>query len=239
MWVSHPSPIPVGFWRSVGMSINTFAVESTMDQLAALAGQDAYLFRRGLLNNARWVAVLDAVANLCNWSAGPAPGHGRGIAIGGYANSIVAEVVDVSLVAGNGYDGQPALFKVNNVWIALDCYLTVNPSQVQAQLTGGMVHGLNAALYGHQSFVGGVPQFPNFYQNRVIRMDEMPRVAVTLIPNPAQSVQTTAIGGVGELGVFALAPALATAYVNAGGTRFTTLPFFPNAWMGGVNNPNI
>jgi hypothetical protein len=134
MYVTHPSPIPVGFWRSVGMSINTFAVESTIDQMAALAGKDPYLFRRGLLTDPRWIALLDAVANLSNWSAGPAPGHGMGIAIGGYANSIVAEVVDVSLVSGNGYDGQPSLFKVNNVWIAMDCYLTVNPSQVQAVL---------------------------------------------------------------------------------------------------------
>jgi isoquinoline 1-oxidoreductase beta subunit len=239
MWVSHPSPIPVGFWRSVGMSINTFAVESTIDQLAALAGQDPYLFRRGLLTDSRWIGVLDAVASLSNWSHGPAPGHGLGIAIGAYANSIVAEVVDVSLVAGNGYDGQPNVFKVNNVWIAMDCYLTVNPGQVQTQLVGGMVHGLNAALYGRQSFVNGVPQLPNFYQNRVIRLDEMPQVAVTLIPNPAQSVQTTPIGGVGELGVFTLAPALANAYFKASGTRVSTLPFFPNAWMGGLNNPNI
>ena len=130
MYVTHPSPIPVGFWRSVGMSINTFAVESTMDQLAALAGKDPYLFRRGLLADARTIAVLDAVANLSNWSAGPAPGHGLGIAIGNYANSIVAEVVDVSLVSGNGYDGQLSLFKVNNVWIAMDCYLAVNPRPV-------------------------------------------------------------------------------------------------------------
>lgn len=238
-WVSHPSPIPVGFWRSVGMSINTFAVESMMDELAALAGQDPYFYRLGLLTNPRWAAVLEAVAALSNWTQGPAPGHGMGIAICNYANSIVAEVVDVSLVAGNGYDGQPSLFKVNNVWIALDCYLAVNPGQLQAQLVGGMVHGLNAALYGRQNFANGVPQWPNFYQNRVIRMDEMPQVAVTLIPNPVQSSQAIPIGGAGELGVPALAPALANAYFKASGTRIRTLPFFPNAWMGGIDNPHI
>jgi isoquinoline 1-oxidoreductase beta subunit len=235
-WVSHPSPIPVGFWRSVGMSVNTFAVESAIDELAALAGKDPYLFRVGLLNNPRWIGVLDAVATLSNWTAGPPAGHFYGIAICGYANSIVAEVVDLSLNPGNDPDGQPALFNVNKVYIALDCYLSVNPGQIQTQLTGGMVHGLNAALYGRQNFVNGVPQWSNFLQNRVIRMNQMPQVAWTLIPNPAQSSQSVPIGGVGELGVPALAPALANAYFKASGNRIRTLPFFPAATMSGITN---
>jgi isoquinoline 1-oxidoreductase subunit beta len=238
-YISHPSLIPVGFWRSVGMSINTFAVESAIDELAHLAGQDPYLFRLGLLTDPNWTAVLNTVATMCNWSGGTPAGHGRGIAIGAYAGSIVAEVVDVSPVAGNGYDGQPALFKINNVWIAFYCYLSVNPGQIQAQLIGGMVHGLNAALYGRQSFVNGVPQYPNFLQNRVIRGDEMPQVAVTVLPNPVESTVGAQLGGVGELGVFTLAPALANAWFAASGNRVRTLPFFPNATMGGLNNPNI
>jgi isoquinoline 1-oxidoreductase beta subunit len=238
-WVSHPSPIPVGFWRSVGMSVNTFAVESAICELATLAGQDEYQFRLGLLNNARWTGVLEAVANLCNWTAGPPSGHFYGMAVTTYANSYVAEVVDLSLAAGLDYDGQPKLFTVNTVYIALDCYLAVNPGQIQTQLAGGMVHGLNAALYGRQSFVNGAAQFPNFYQNRVIRMDEMPAVQVTLIPNPAQSTLNATLGGVGELGVMCLAPALANAYFKASGNRIRTLPFFPNATMAGLANPGI
>src|SRR5579863_10068782 len=185
-WISHPSPIPVGFWRSVGMSVNTFAVESAIDELAALAGQDPYQYRLNMLSNPRWSGVLQAVANLANWTDPPS-GHFFGIAVCTYANSYVAEVVDVSLASGDDYDGLPKLFKVNAVYIALDCYLAVNPGQIQTQLAGGMVHGLNAALYGRQSFVNGAPQYPNFYQNRVIRMDEMPQVYTTLIPNPTQS----------------------------------------------------
>jgi isoquinoline 1-oxidoreductase beta subunit len=238
-WISHPSPIPIGFWRSVGMSMNTFAVESMIDELAAIAGMDPYDYRLNLLADPRWINVLQTVATLANYAAGPAAGHAFGMAITSYASSIVAEIVDVSLNAGTGYDGQPNVFNVNNVWIALDCYLSVNPGQIQAQLTGGMVHGLNAALYGRQSFVNGVPQYPNFYQNRVIRMDEMPQVAVALIPNPQQSSQSVAIGGVGELGVMCLAPAVANAYYRISNNRIRTLPFFPNAWMGGLNNPAI
>ncbi|MGD0630994.1 MAG: molybdopterin cofactor-binding domain-containing protein [Terracidiphilus sp.] len=238
-WVSHPSPIPVGFWRSVGMSVNTFAVESAICELATLAGQDEYQFRLGLLNNARWTGVLEAVANLCNWTAGPPSGHFYGMAVTTYANSYVAMVVDLSLNSNLDYDGQPKLFTVNTVYIALDCYLAVNPGQIQTQLAGGMVHGFNAALYGRQSFVNGAAQFSNFDHNRVIRMDEMPTVQVTLIPNPTQSTFEATLGGVGELGVMCIAPAMANAYFKASGNRIRTLPFFPNAVMGGLANPGI
>jgi isoquinoline 1-oxidoreductase beta subunit len=238
-WISHPSPIPVGFWRSVGMSVNTFAVESAIDELAALAGVDPYQYRLNMSTDPRWTGVLNAVANLCNYSSGPPSGQFFGMAVTMYANSYVAMVVALSLNSSNDYDGQPKLFTVNSVYIALDCYLAVNPGQIQTQLVGGMVHGFNAALYGRQSFVNGVPQYGNYPQNRVIRMDEMPQVFTTLIPNPEQSTFGTNLGGVGELGVPCIAPALANAYFRASGKRIRTLPFFPNAVMGGLNNPNI
>jgi isoquinoline 1-oxidoreductase beta subunit len=233
-WVSHPSPIPVGFWRSVGMSINTFAVESAIDELAVLAGQDPLQFRLNMCTDPRWAGVLNAVASLCNWSAGPPSGHSYGIAVTKYANSYVAEVADVSLASGNGLDGHPNLFQVNAVYIALDCYLAVNPGQIQQQLAGGVTHGLNAALYGRQNFSNGVPQNPNFHQNRVIRMDEMPQIFTTLISNPVQSTVGANLGGVGEIGVPCIAPAIANAYHKASGKRVRTLPFFPNATMQGL-----
>jgi len=229
-WITHPSPIPVGFWRSVGMSVNTFAVESAIDELAALAGADPYLFRLGLLTDARWIGVLEAVATLSNWTAGPAAGHSFGIAICAYASSYVAEVVDISNVTANSVT-------VNNVWVALDCYLAVNPGQIQAQLMGGVAHGLNAFLYGRQSFVNGAAQNPNYHNNPVVKITEMPTVTVTLIPNPAQSTFNARLGGVGELGVPALAPALANAYFKATGNRVLTLPLFPNYVMPGLPNP--
>jgi isoquinoline 1-oxidoreductase beta subunit len=102
-----------------------------------------------------------------------------------------------------------------------------------------MVHGLNAALYGRQSFVNGTPQFQNFYQNRVIRMDEMPNVQTVLIPSPQQSTFNAQLGGAGELGVMCLAPALANAYFKASGIRIRTLPFFPNALMFALDESGI
>lgn len=226
-WVAHPSPVPVGFWRSVGASLNTFAVESFIDELANQAKVDPYQFRRGLLTDSRWLAVLDAVAQLSGWGGAVPSGRFRGIAIGSAFGSIVAQVVEVSSVTSLS-------LKVNRVWIALDCYVGVNPGQIEAQLTGGMVHGMNAALWGRQKFVNGVAQNKNFSANRMMRPSEMPTVAVTVIPNPAILDRRTAIGGVGELGVPTFAPALANAVFKATGQRVRSLPFFPTATMGGL-----
>jgi isoquinoline 1-oxidoreductase subunit beta len=226
-WVSHPSPIPVGFWRSVGASINTFAVESMIDELAFAAGVDPYQFRRSKLTDPRWIAVLDAAATLGNWSSLTPSGRARGIAIGTAFNSIVAEVVEISSVTATG-------LRVNRVSCAIDCYLAVNPGGIQAQLQGGIVHGLNAALYGQQTFVNGAAQAGNFNKSKMIRLQEMPQIDITLIPNPGAADRTVNIGGAGELGVPTFAPALANAYFKLTGTRLRSLPLFPGATMGGL-----
>ncbi|MEP6533941.1 MAG: molybdopterin cofactor-binding domain-containing protein, partial [Bryobacteraceae bacterium] len=226
-WVMHPSPIPVGFWRSVGASLNTFCVECLIDELAAAAAQDPYQFRRSKLTDPRWIAVLDAAATLGNWTSAPASGRFRGIAIGAAFNSIVAEVVEISAVTSTS-------LRVNRVSCAIDCYLSVNPGQIQAQLQGGIVHGLNAALYGQQTFVNGAAQAGNFNRSRMIRIGEMPQIDVTVIPSPVLADRTANIGGVGELGVPTFAPALANALFKATGKRRYALPVFPGATMGGL-----
>ncbi|MGC4054866.1 MAG: molybdopterin-dependent oxidoreductase [Paludibaculum sp.] len=226
-WVSHPSPIPVGFWRSVGASLNTFGVECLIDELAFAAGQDPYQFRRAKLTDPRWIAVLDAAAALGNWTSAPPSGRARGIAIGAAFNSIVAEVVEISSVTTTG-------LRVNRVSCAIDCYIPVNPGAIQAQLQGGIVHGMNAALYGQQTFVSGVAQAKNFNKSRMIRLGEMPQIGITIIPGPAASDRSMNIGGAGELGVPTFAPALANAYFKLTGKRVRSLPLFPGATMGGL-----
>ena len=225
-WVSHTAPIPVGFWRSVGASINTFAVESMIDELAAAAGQDPLQFRRARIFDARWLAVLEAAAALGNWSAPLAINTARGIAIGTAFNTIAAAVVEVSGTSATS-------FSVKKVAVAVDAYLTVNPGNVEAQITGGVVHGLNAALYGQQTFVNGAAQRRNFNVNRMMRLQEMPQVSVRIMPAPAASDRTRAIGGIGELGVPTVAPALANAVFRLTGQRLRSLPLFPSATMGG------
>jgi isoquinoline 1-oxidoreductase beta subunit len=225
-WVSHPSPIPVGFWRSVGASINTFAVESMIDELAAAAGQDPYEFRRSRLTDTRWLAVLEAAASAANWGLAPSPGVARGIAVGSAFNTVVAMVVEV---AGTSLRS----FSVRRVWLAVDPYLYVNPLNVEAQMVGGVVHAINATLYGRQTFVNGAAQRKNFNTNPMIRLKQMPQVMVTLMPRPAVPDRTVPIGGIGELGVPTFAPALANALFNLTGQRVRQLPLLPTATMGG------
>jgi isoquinoline 1-oxidoreductase beta subunit len=225
-WVNLPTPIPVGYWRSVGASINTFAVESMMDELAAASGIDPVQFRRSkLAGDARWTAVLDRVASLGNWTSPLAKGTARGMAIGTAFNSICAAVVEVSGTSVTS-------FTVKRVSVVLDAYLTVNPGNVESQLSGGVAHGLNAALFGQQTFVNGVAQRRNFNNNRMMRLREMPQVSVALIQNTGASDPARAIGGVGELGVPSVAPALANAVFRLTGQRVRSRPFFPTATMG-------
>ena len=222
-WVSHTSPIPVGFWRSVGASINTFAVESMIDELAKAAGQDPLVFRQNRLTDTRWLAVLNAAASASGWGTTPKAGTAKGIAIGTAFNTIVAQVVEVATGTGGP--------RVTRVWVAVDSYLTVSPGQVEAQIVGGVVHAMNAALYGRQTFVNGAAQVRNFSHSRMILLQEMPTVSVTLMPAPATADRSVAIGGIGELGVPSFAPALANAWFKLSGQRVRSLPFFPNATM--------
>ncbi|MDH4053499.1 MAG: molybdopterin-dependent oxidoreductase, partial [Rubrivivax sp.] len=225
-YVTHPSTIPVGFWRSVGASINTFAVECMIDELAAAAGEDPWLFRRKRLSDPRWLKVLNAAAKRSGWGQPVAGGGARGIAIGRAFNTICAQVVEIASVTAT-------TIKVRRVTVAVDPYLVVNPLQVEAQIVGGVVHGLNAALYGGQTFSNGVPGRKNFNQIRMLRLNEMPKVVVKIIGRQGDADRSVPIGGIGELGVPTLAPALANAYFALTGQRRRDLPFFPGATMGG------
>jgi len=212
----HPAPIPVGYWRSVGHSINAFAVESMMDELAAAAGVDPYQFRRQhLLNTPRGLAVLDRVAAISNWG-GPVPnGRARGIAFSQCFGSIVAQVVELSVVSGQ--------IKLHNIWCVVDCGRAINPDAVKAQIEGGIVHGLNAALWERVTFTAGRSNVRNFNNTRKIKLREMPNLTIELIPTDPNAP----IGGIGEPGVPCIAPAIANAYFRLTGNRVRTLPFFP------------
>ena len=179
--------------------------------------------------------MLDAAAAAGNWNSPLAAGKARGIAIGGAFNSIVAEVVEASLVTSTSSTGVVTkTLRCEKVAVAIDSYLVVNPGQVEQQIVGGVVHGLNAALYGRQTFTNGAAQNANFKNNRMIRGSEAPTVTVVRIPNPAVLDRTKTIGGVGELGVPTLAPALMNAYFRLTGTRQRSLPLYPTATMGGI-----
>ena len=211
-YVRHPAAVPVGFWRSVGNSINCFAVECAMDELADAAGTDPVAFRLALMvSQPRAAAVLQKAAALSKWSTPPAAGRARGIAITSSFGSFVAEVAEVS---------QPTAgrIQVERVWCVIDCGQVINPSIVEAQMQGGIVHGMTAALWGHMNFSRGVASPHNFDEYRMTRMRDMPVIAVSIMPS------TDAPGGVGEPGVPPIAPAIANAWARLTGTRKRALP---------------
>lgn len=205
------NPIPVGFWRSVGHSINAFFVESFIDELAKSAEKDPYEFRAALLHNSsRHKAVLDKAADLSDWGKALPENHGRGIAIHESFGSIVAEVVELSNNSGD--------IKVHKVYCVIDCGLTVNPDAIKAQMEGGIVYGMTAAFFGEITISKGQIDQSNFPNYEMQRMNHMPEVITHIIESDAPP------GGVGEPGTPPIAPALCNAVYDATGERIRKLP---------------
>jgi len=220
-WAPLPSGIPIGFWRSVGSSINTFAVESMIDELALQAGLDPFAFRYKVTTEAKTLAVLRAADSLSSWRKSLPAGHGWGVAVAEWFGTVVAEVVDVSQPAAGS-------LKVHRVACVVDCGIVINPDSVEAQMQGGIAHGLSAALWGQMTFVNGVAKQTNFNKYRSARLSEMPQITVQILRN------SNPPSGIGEPAVPPIAPALANAYAKLTGVRIRTLPFFPGATMGGL-----
>lgn len=225
-YVVHPSPIPVGYWRSVGYSINCFAVESAIDEVALATGVDPLTLRRQLISASddplaeRTLTVLNAAAALAGWDTPPPAGRARGIAVGMAFNTIVAEVAELSAP-------QAGDFKLHKVACAVDCGSAVNPDSVKAQMEGGIFHGLSAAKWGELKWTAGRSSVKNFNRFRMTRMREAPQISVEIIESGAP------MSGCGEPGVPPIAPAVANAYAKLTGQRLRNLPFFPGATMGG------
>ena len=203
--------IRVGFWRSVGNSHNAFTVESVLDEAADLAGRDPLEYRLALLTDQpRHRKVLDQVAQDAGWGSSLPEGHARGIALHESFKSIVAQVVEVSVDAGN--------VRVHKVHCAIDCGRYVNPNIIHQQIEGSVIFGLSAALYEQISLKDGAVANSNFHDYRVARLSESPEVFVSIIENEE------APGGVGEPGVPPVVPALCNAIYAATGKRIRRLP---------------
>ncbi len=207
----EPGP-QVWFWRSCGHSQNVFFMEGFIDELAAAAKKDPYLFRRDLLRHQpRYSRVLETAAERANWGKPLPPGVARGIAVAHCFGSYVAEVAEVSVSP----DGTP---KVHRVVAAVDCGMVVNPEIIRRQIEGGIAFGLSAALHGRITFKDGRVEQSNFHDYAVLRMTEMPRVEVHILPS------REAPGGIGEPGTPPLAPAVVNAIFAATGKRLRSLP---------------
>jgi isoquinoline 1-oxidoreductase beta subunit len=210
--IHAPSPgVPVLWWRSVGGTHSAFAVESFLDELAHAAKLDPVEYRRALLkDHPRHLRVLEAAADKAGWGK-PAPaGVARGVAVHESFGSFVAQVAEVSV------DG--AKLKVHKVTCAIDCGTAVNPDGIVAQVQGGIVYALSAALYGEITLKDGRVQEGNFDDYKVVRMPDAPRTEVVIVASGDK------MGGVGEPPVPPLAPAVANAIFAATGKRLRNLP---------------
>ena len=210
--VASPSHVPFGPWRSVDHSQHGFFTESFVDELAHAAGKDPFEFRRDLLkDHPRHLKVLETAAEKSGWKNPLPKGWGRGIALQQSFGSIVAQVVDVEVSA----EGK---VRAHRVVCAVDCGFAVNPNGLIAQMESGAIYGLTAALYGEITIDKGAVVQSNFHDYQMLRMDEAPLLE-TYIVNSGE-----ALGGAGEPGTPAIAPALTNAIFAATGTRIRELP---------------
>ncbi len=209
---AEPQAVPTGFWRGVGPNNNVFAIECFMDELARKAGKDPVEFRRSMLGNQpRFLAALNLAAEKSNWGQPLPPRVGRGVCVQPSFASFIATVVEAEV----DEQGEVHLRRVN---CAVDTGIAVNPDTVMAQLEGGLIFGLTAALYGEITIDKGRVQQSNFNDYRMLRIDQVPKIDVHVIKSGE------APGGIGETGVTAGPPALRNAILAATGVALRRLP---------------
>jgi isoquinoline 1-oxidoreductase beta subunit len=212
-YATGTNPIPWGPWRSVDHTQQGFFIETFMDELAHAAGKDPFEFRRAHLASApRHKAALEAAAQMAGWGTAPASGRARGIAMREAFGTIVAQAAEVSI----GADGR---VRVHNVWTAADPGEVVNPATFTAQMQGGAIYGLTAALYGEISIDKGRVVQQNFPDYDMVRMAQAPAHEVRIIESGART------GGAGEPGTAPIAAAVGNAIFALTGARIRELPF--------------
>jgi isoquinoline 1-oxidoreductase beta subunit len=206
------SSIRIGSWRSVDASQNVFFRESFIDECALAAGIDPFEYRRMSLGDARSLRVMDALAEQCRWTQAKTAGRFLGLAFHDGFGSKCAMAVEIDRPA-------PDAWRVKQIWAVVDCGIALNPNGIRAQIEGGILFGLSAALFEHMDFVDGKPQQTNFDGYRLLRIDAAPPIQVEILES-----QDADIGGIGEVGVPPIAPAVTNALFAATGKRIRRLP---------------
>lgn len=214
-WVRHDMPpgLNVGWWRGVGPTHNLFVMESFIDELAHRAKKDPVAYRRAMLQkNPRTLAVLDLAASKAGWGQGSLPARvGRGVAVGDAFGSRVCAIVEAE-VSPQGE------VRMRRAVVALDCGIAVNTGSIEAQIQGGLLFGLSAALYSEITLRDGAIEQSNFHDYRTLRINESPPIELHMVKS------AEAPGGLGEVGTAIAAPALANAIFAATGVRLRSLP---------------
>lgn len=207
--------IACSFWRGVGPGYLVFAIETMIDEVAASSGKDSLQYRLDMLGKApRGQAVLREVAQMAGWGQARPAGRALGLSFAAAWGSFIGLVVEASI-----RDGRPV---VHQIWAAVDCGHALTPRNVQTQVEGGALFGLSAALGERLSYKGGEAQQKNLGAYPLLRSNETPRVSVKVVPTDNHP------GGIGEVGLPPLAPALANALARLNGKRVRSLPFPAN-----------
>ncbi|MFZ0613715.1 MAG: xanthine dehydrogenase family protein molybdopterin-binding subunit [Desulfobacterales bacterium] len=206
-------PITVGWWRSVGYSVNVFAVESFMDELAHAAGKDPVQFRLDQMEKgSRPYNILSLVAEKGGWNRPVPEGRARGVAVTSCFESFTAHMAEVSV-------GKKGAITVHKMVCALDCGTAVYPDAIRAQAEGGVIMGLSTAFHEKVRFSEGGVKTTNYGDYPVLTMSEVPEIEVHIAKN------TLKAGGIGEPVFPSVAPAVANAVFKATGVRLRELPF--------------
>ncbi|GLK84548.1 xanthine dehydrogenase family protein molybdopterin-binding subunit [Ancylobacter defluvii] len=221
-YVRHmlPQGLETGWWRGVGVTHNAFVVEGFVDELAVEAKADPVAFRRELLaNDARARGVLDLAAQKAGWSGALPARSGRGVSLLLGFGTYMAQVAEVEI-------GKDGAVKVSRIVCAVDCGVVINPDTVKAQVQGGIVYGLSAALYGQITLKDGRVEQSNFDSYQALRIEEMPAIEVHIVES------REAPGGIGEPSTSGVAPAVVNAVFAATGQRLRQLPIDPDRLKG-------
>lgn len=205
-----PPMVPLGSWRSVGASQNGFFHETAMDELAHLAGVDPLEFRLSQIDHDPSRKVLEAVAELSGWGS-TAPGRAKGVAFCMSFGVPTAQVIEV--------EDTPQGLRMTGAWIAADVGIALDPGNIEAQLQGGMVYGLSAAIRGEITIADGRVEQTNFWDYEPLRLSQCPPIRVQVLQNQPH------IRGIGEPGTPPAAPALGNAIFALTGQRLRDLPF--------------
>jgi len=195
----------------VGASVNGYVTEAFIDEMATTAGKDPYQFRRALLaEKPRHRGVLDLVAEKAGWTTPPPQGRFRGIGVHDCFGTITGLVTEISV--------EKNVVKVHKITCAVDCGWIVNPDTIKAQMEGGIIYGLTAALKGEITIRDGRVVQSHFGDYQVVRMPEMPVIDVFIVPS------TESPGGIGEPSTAVIAGSLVNAIFAETGKRIYSLP---------------
>jgi isoquinoline 1-oxidoreductase beta subunit len=208
--------VPVLWWRSVGSTHTAYVMETFIDEVAAAAKRDPVEFRLSMLEkHPRHAAVLRLAAEKAGWDTPLPEGRFRGVALHESFHTFVAEVVEITFRGGSD-------FTVDRVVCAVDCGIPINPDQIRAQMEGGIGFGLGAILQEELTLTGGVVDQENYDTYTPLRIDQMPKVEVHIVPSDEPPT------GVGEPGVPPIGPAVANALRAATGKTIHRLPIAKN-----------